>query len=84
MRGSWLLKASGAATRWALYSGYSAVRKVDAGNVPGHRHCIRVMVPEELDEHPREPVGGVGDLARGRRQVGGQGKERPIGDRVSI
>jgi len=53
--------------------------------VEGHRDVGRLLVPQHVDEHGREPVHGVGRLACGGREVfGRQREEGPVGQRVPV
>ncbi len=53
--------------------------------VEGHGDVGRLLVSEDVDEHGREAVHGVGGLARGRREVlRRQGEERPVSQRVPV
>ncbi len=56
-----------------------------ARDVERHGDVSRVLVTQDVDEHRREAVDGVGVLAGARREVlDGQGEERPVGERMTI
>ena len=54
------------------------------GPVEGHDHPVGRVVAQHVDQHRREPVHRVGHLARRRGQVGGQGEEGAVGERVPV
>ena len=55
------------------------------GHVERHGQVGRRLVAQHVDEHRREPVHGIGVLARRRREVlHGQGEERSVRDRVAV
>ena len=54
------------------------------GPIERDRDAIGLVVLHQVDQHRREPEDRVGHLTRCRRHVGGQGEERPVGERISI
>ncbi len=54
------------------------------GTVERHRDAVRLVVLEQVDEHGREAVDGVGDLPRRGGHVRRQGEEGPVGQRVPV
>ncbi len=52
--------------------------------VEGDGDVVGLLVAEHLDEHRREPVDGVRDRPRPRREVGRQGVEGPERKRVAV
>ncbi len=54
------------------------------GPVEGHGHPVGGVVAQHVDEHRREAVDGVGDLSGCGGQVGGQGEEGAVGQRVPV
>ena len=67
-----------------LVVGVGVVAERRLGPVEGDQHAVGLVVLEHVDEHRREPEHGVGDLARRRRHVGGQGEEGAVGQRVAV
>ena len=59
-------------------------RNVGCGQVEGHGDAVGLVVAHEVEQHRREAVDGVGDLAAGKGDVGGEGEEGPVGERVPV
>ena len=54
------------------------------GTVERDGHAAGMVVAQQHDQHRREAVHGVGDLAGLGGQVDGQGEERPEDERVAV
>ncbi len=52
--------------------------------VEGHGDPVGPLLREELDEHRGEAVDGVGHLAGGGGERGGEREEGPVGEAVSV
>ena len=75
---------SGAAERARLVVGDHLVAEGRLGPVEGGDQLVGVVVLEQVDEHRREAVHGVGHLPRRRGHVGREGEEGPVGQRVAV
>ena len=67
-----------------LVGGDPLVAERRLGPVERDRHAPVAVVAHEVDEHRGEPEHRVGDLARCGGQVGRQGEERAVGERVAV
>jgi hypothetical protein len=67
-----------------LVGGDPLVAERRLGPVERHRHAPVPVVAHEVDEHRREPEHRVGHLARRGGEVGGQGEEGAVGERVPV
>ena len=83
--GSWLLNSVGVLLRPALYSAYSASRKVWRETSKATREVGGLLVAQHVDEHRGEAEDGVGVLAgAGREVLHREREERPVGQRVPV
>ncbi len=73
---------SGLATGLVVVEPFVPERRL--GPIEGHGHAVGTVVAEQVEQHRREAVDGVGHLARCGRQIGGQREERSVGERVAV
>ena len=62
----------------------AVVAEGTSGPIKGHRHPVGLVVPQKGDQHLGEAEDGVGLLTRGGDHVPGDGKERPVGQRIAV
>ena len=67
-----------------LVGGDRLVAERRLGTVERDHDAVRLVVAHQVDQHRGEPEHGVGHLPARRGQVGGQGEERPVGERVAV
>ena len=75
---------SGAALRLRLVLGHRFVAERRLGPVERNADAVGLMIAHEVQQHRREPVDRVGDLSRRQRDVGRQGEERSVRQRVPV
>ena len=82
--GDWPVNSVGVAERPALYSAYSSVRNVCRETSKATPTWVGCLVAQDVDEHRREAVDGVGVLAGARGEVLGRAGRRRRGRPASV
>ncbi len=68
----------------SLVTGDHLVAEGGLGPVEADHQLVRVLVSDQVDQHRHKPVHRVGHLPGRSGQIRGQGKERPIEERVAV
>jgi hypothetical protein len=66
-----------------LVLGESLMSEGGARQIEGHRHHLRLLLVEDLEEHAGEPIGGVRHLPGGVRQRR-ESEERAVDEAVAV